>query len=174
MPPTDTLAQLREQANDLYWNSDRTVEQIAADLGMSRRAVYTATNPLPAGTACTQCEEPLVFANRTARAANLASCPACGLEVSVSEKSGAAEGSGALPGAEDRPSPPPPTPAEMLAQAVGTNSGVVEVPGPHSRWEQIKEDLSAVQPERAAKIGGAAALGVALGAAAVKAIKKRS
>jgi len=171
---TDTLAQLRKQANDLYWNSDRTVEQIAADLGMSRRAVYNATKPLPVGTACTQCEEPLVFANRTARVANLANCPACGLEVSVGGESGEAEGAGASPGAGARPSPPPPTPAEMLAQAVGPNAGAVEVSGPHSRWEQIKEDLSAVQPERAAKIGGAAALGVALGAAAVKAIKKRS
>lgn len=155
---TETLDTLRQQANDLYWTSEETVDQLASRLGMSRRSVYSAVQPLPAGATCARCSGMLVFANRTSRSANLANCPTCMVEVEVQ------------PGETGAWSQ---TPAEMLAKAMDGDLSATEVPGPQNRWEAIKEDLAAVEPERAAKIGGAAALGVALGAAAVKAIKNR-
>jgi hypothetical protein len=157
-PAPDPMDQLRQQANDLYWTSSDTVEQLASELGMSRKGVYSAVQPLPTGTSCLHCNEVMVFANRTNRAAGLATCPTCGTQTNVDEQAGM----GAAPT----------TPAEILAKATGGE--VHAVPQPQSLWEQIKEDLSAVPPDRAAKIGGAAALGVAIGAAAARVIKTKN
>lgn len=158
-PSTEPLDSLREQANELYWTSSDTVEQVASRLGMSRKAVYGAVQPTPAGGACASCGGPLVFGNRTHRAAGTATCDACGTQVQMA----GVEGDAAVS-----------TPASMVAEAANGSVHAVPSPESQSRWEQIKEDLGAVPPDRAAKIGGAAALGVAIGAAAVKAIKKRS
>jgi hypothetical protein len=169
---SEPLDQLREQANDLYWNSSETVDQLASRLGMSRKAVYASVQPTFAGASCQHCGGELVFTNRTNRTTGQANCPACALQVDVGARS-ATDADTTDPALAEAAAAPT-TPAEMLAKA--TDGAVKEVPGPdsQSRWEQIKEDLSAVPADRAAKIGGAAALGVALGAAAVKAIKKRS
>jgi hypothetical protein len=168
----EPLDQLRDQANDLYWTSSETVDQLASRLGMSRKAVYASVQPTFAGASCQHCGGELVFTNRTNRTTGQANCLACALQVDVGARSATDADSADADLAEAGAAPT--TPAEMLAKA--TDGAVKEVPGPdsQSRWEQIKEDLSAVPADRAAKIGGAAALGVALGAAAVKAIKKRS
>jgi hypothetical protein len=168
----EPLVQLREQANELYWSSSETVDQIASRLAMSRKAVYASVQPTAAGASCMHCGGDLVFSNRTNRTSNLANCPACQLQVDLNAREEASADADPFGIGVRRAAPT--TPAEMLAKA--TDGKVHSVPGPdaQSRWEQIKEDLSAVPAERAAKIGGAAALGVALGAAAVKAIKKRS
>lgn len=147
-----TTERLREQANELYWKSSETVEQLANRLGMSRNAVYSSVRPVPAGAVCEQCNEPLVFTNRSNRAARVATCPSCERQVTLPEQTGAA--------------------LDALGAELG--DGVSPVPQPRKRWERLKEDIAAVPPERAAKIGGAAAIGAALGAAAVKAIRKRT
>jgi NAD-dependent SIR2 family protein deacetylase len=165
-PTSEPLDQLREQANELYWNSTDTVDQLASQLGMSRKAVYSSVQPLPAGAKCVHCGEALVFMNRTSRSSGLASCSACGAQVDTRDLAAAPPKKSTQRG--------PTSAAQSLAQATNEDVHVVPVPGPQNRWEQIKEDLSAVAPDRAAKIGGAAALGVALGAAAVRVIKKRS
>jgi transcription elongation factor Elf1 len=156
---TEPQDQLRQQANDLYWNSSDTVDQLATRLGMSRKALYGTVEPIQAGATCTTCGDPLVFTNRTRRSTGTASCTSCGSETRIEVD-------------QVEPLDAPRSPAEMIAESA--NGEVHEVPASQSGWEQIKEDLSHVSPERAAKIGGAAALGVAIGAAAVKAIKKRS
>jgi hypothetical protein len=152
---TEPQDQLRRQANDLYWNSGDTVDQLAARLGMSRKAVYSAVEPFETAARCADCGDPLVFTNRTRRASGLVNCTQCETEVHLEEH-------------HDTVST---TPADLVSDSGRVK--VHEVPGPQGGWEQIKEDLSNVSPERAAKIGGAAALGVALGAAAVKALKNR-
>jgi hypothetical protein len=176
-PATEPRDSLREQANQLYWNSSETVDQVAARLGMSRKAVYGSVEPLDAGATCTSCGSGLVYGNRTNRAAAMADCPACGIQMHLEgvESVGGVGGVGgvdAVDGVEGT-NPIAATPATLVAESA--DSGVHAVPSPdaQSRWGQIKDDLVAVPPERAAKIGGAAALGVALGAAAVKALKKR-
>jgi hypothetical protein len=149
----DAANSLHDQANELYWNSSETVDQLAARLGMSRNALYGAVQPVAAGVVCTTCNEPLVFVNRSSRTAGRASCPGCGVEQQVDAAIAAAASAPAHDPNAVHPVPPP-------AEAGGT-------------IEHLKESLGAVEPERAALIGGAAALGAAVGAAAVKALRRK-
>lgn len=143
---------LRDTANELYWNSADTVDQIARELGISRNAMYSSVRPIPAGASCVHCDEPLLFTNRTSRSARAAFCPVCEIQVTLGE---------------DMPS----------AGAASVSDGAVRVapvpPPGDGTLMQLKEELAQVPPERAAMIGGAAALGAAVGAAAVRLIRKR-
>ncbi|CAN5892713.1 hypothetical protein BH23GEM7_BH23GEM7_14710 [soil metagenome] len=158
---SDTAASLHDQANDLYWNSSETVDQLAARLGMSRNALYASVKPIPAGGTCPHCNEALVFTNRSSRSAGKATCPGCEAEVQLESEAPAGEATGAAP--------------EAAAPPLG-GIDLHEVPPPESggRLDQLKESLAGVEPERAAMIGGAAALGVAVGAAAIKVIRRKS
>lgn len=69
----------RTEINRLYWESDASVADIADRVGVSRRALYDAIDPQPAG-ACPDCGGTLGFRNRTAAEAGEAECAACGLE----------------------------------------------------------------------------------------------
>jgi DNA-binding transcriptional regulator LsrR (DeoR family) len=157
-PATEPMERLRQQANDSYWNSEETVEQLAARLGISRKAVYSSVEPMASGAICVHCDRELLFANRTSRAAGLAACPVCERETDVGS-------------AEQIASPAIAT--ERLAKSRVGSAHAVPVHEPNGRWTRTREDLGAVAPERAAKIGSAAALGVALGAAAAKVIRSR-
>ncbi len=66
------------EANRLYWESDASVADIANRLELSRRALYDAVRPLPAGERCADCGGELAWANRSARAAGTAICLSCG------------------------------------------------------------------------------------------------
>jgi hypothetical protein len=143
---------VREQANELYWNSGETVEKIGRQLGLSRKAMYSSVRPVPAGGACPHCEEELVFTNRTARAAGDAYCPGCEMQVPLD-------------------APHIGTGPERLGKEV--LNAVEPVPQPRGVLEQWREDLSRVPPQRVAIIGGLAALGVAAGAATVRVLRNR-
>jgi hypothetical protein len=143
---------LRDTANELYWNSGDTVDQIARELGISRNAMYSSVRPIPAGASCVHCDEPLLFTNRTSRAARTALCPVCEVQITLGEDLETLETTGPSTGAV-RASPVPP-PSE-------------------GAFRHLKEELAQVPPERAAMIGGAAALGAAVGAAAVRLIRRR-
>jgi hypothetical protein len=145
----DTTDALRRRASEAYWSREETVDEIADRLGMSRSALYSAIAPVPAGAACEACSGALVYNNRTGRSAGRAVCAECGAEAIVAPQ-------GIVSGADD---------------AAGVSA--VE-PAGTGRFEQLREGLAAVSPERAAMIGGAAALGVAVGAAAARAVRKRS
>jgi hypothetical protein len=71
------------EANRLYWESELSVGAIADQLGISRRALYEALDPEPAGAPCPDCGAELVFANRSAQIAGEAQCRGCGLEADV-------------------------------------------------------------------------------------------
>jgi predicted RNA-binding Zn-ribbon protein involved in translation (DUF1610 family) len=114
-----------------------------------RTTLYSSVRPVSAGSTCVDCGERMVFTNRTNRTTGTTTCSACGAESVV----------GAVP--------------EPLVEA----RGWMDEPRPRqddaapsglSRW---REDLTGVTPERAALIGGAAALGVVLGAAAARAVR---
>lgn len=78
---TDNAQDPREpRANELYWESDESVNQIADDLELSKGTLYGMIHPRQAGLPCPECRAGMVFANRTARDKGLLSCPACGLE----------------------------------------------------------------------------------------------
>jgi hypothetical protein len=71
---------LTQRANTLYWESDRSVNQIADEMDLSKGMLYGMIRPLPAELPCPRCSTGLEYANRTARERGLLSCPACGLE----------------------------------------------------------------------------------------------
>jgi DNA-directed RNA polymerase subunit RPC12/RpoP len=76
----ETNAAAVKQANQLYWHTERSIADIAETLGVSRRALYELVEPESAGVACENCGADVVFANRSAKTAQLARCPACGSE----------------------------------------------------------------------------------------------
>jgi predicted RNA-binding Zn-ribbon protein involved in translation (DUF1610 family) len=71
---------LHGRANELYWHSDTSVNQIADDLDMSKGALYNLVEPLASGLACPQCGHEMEYPNRTAREKGFLSCPACEFE----------------------------------------------------------------------------------------------
>ena len=75
--PADPLGQ---RANVSYWQSSRSVNQIAEEMDVSKSALYGLIDPLPTELLCPRCSTNLVYANRTARDRGLLCCSECGLE----------------------------------------------------------------------------------------------
>ena len=69
-----------DRANELYWGSDRSVNQIAEELDLSKGALYGMIRPLPAAMGCPACGGEVVHPNRTAKERGSVDCPACGWE----------------------------------------------------------------------------------------------
>jgi hypothetical protein len=67
-----------DRANELYWGSDRSVNQIAEDLDLSKGALYGMIRPLPAAMGCPACGSEVVHPNRTAKERGVVDCPSCG------------------------------------------------------------------------------------------------
>jgi hypothetical protein len=77
---TDTSERIQEAAetaNELYWGSERSVNQIAEQLDLSKGALYGMIQPLPEGVGCPICGDEVVSANRTARERGVLSCAEC-------------------------------------------------------------------------------------------------
>ena len=68
------------RANDLYWHSGASVNQLARELDLSKGALYEIIAPLPAGLPCPRGDGEMSYPNRTARERGFVSCAACGLE----------------------------------------------------------------------------------------------
>ena len=84
MPSKETQDQkLSDRANELYWRSERSVNQIAEEMDLSKSRLYGLVRPLPAGSPCPQCQVELFFPNRTAMDKSFVSCPECGFEGTV-------------------------------------------------------------------------------------------
>ena len=78
--------ELSDRANELYWRSGRSVNQIAADMDLSKSRLYGLVRPLPSGSPCPQCQAELLFPNRTAMEKGLVSCGECGFEGSTPDE----------------------------------------------------------------------------------------
>jgi hypothetical protein len=65
------------EANRLYWQTDKSVAEIAESLDLSRRALYEAIEPIAAGSTCEICGTMLHYANRSARDAKQGTCFSC-------------------------------------------------------------------------------------------------
>ena len=63
---------LADQANELYWRSDQSVNQIAEAMDLSKSGLYALVRPLAAEGTCPDCGEGLVFTNRLIGPAALA------------------------------------------------------------------------------------------------------
>lgn len=85
MEASAVTTEVRTRANDLYWGSDRSVNQIADDLDLSKGALYAIIEPLTAGLGCPMCRTEVVYPNRTAKERSLVDCPSCEWDGSTDE-----------------------------------------------------------------------------------------
>jgi hypothetical protein len=124
MGAPEPTADVARRANELYWGSDQSVNQIADDLDLSKGALYDFVRPLQSGLGCPMCGAEVVYSNRTAKERGRLDCPICGwdgqpdeaaMEVDEEEPSVALTG----PVAQE---PPPPDDRFRLA-AVGALLG---------------------------------------------------
>lgn len=77
--PTDP--RIAERADELYWSSERSVNDIAEELELSKGALYALIRPHPAGLLCPRCGGEMEYPNRTAKKKRLVTCHACGREI---------------------------------------------------------------------------------------------
>lgn len=66
------------KANELYWGSQWSVNQIADELDLSKGVLYGIIRPRPSGFTCPSCGQELVYPNRTAKERKLVACASCG------------------------------------------------------------------------------------------------
>jgi hypothetical protein len=150
MPVTDsTSTTAPEHASEMYWTSDRTVEEIVKELNISRSALYSAVRPIPADMSCPQCGDAMVFTNRSNRESHLATCRSCATQASTV---------GAPPREEPRAAHLHPEEGKGSRRGSGS-------------WAQWRGQLAAVSPQRVAMVGSAAALGVVLGAVVTRLVR---
>ena len=110
-------------AHKLYWGSDKSVNQIAEELDLSKGALYAMIRPLQAGLGCPLCGDEVVFPNRTARDKGVMGCASCGWEGGEDETiSYGGEGAVTLPDF-DEPEPVPPPPASTMSVRNRTRAG---------------------------------------------------
>jgi predicted RNA-binding Zn-ribbon protein involved in translation (DUF1610 family) len=74
-----------DRANELYWRSDRSVNQIAEELDLSKGALYELIQPLQTDLGCPLCGVGVVHSNRTAKERGRVDCPACGWDGTEAE-----------------------------------------------------------------------------------------
>lgn len=130
------------RANELYWSTDDPVQAIAARVGMSRSAVYTAIEPLSTGVPSPNSDEMLVFTNRTNRDNRLGTCMVTGTEVDL----------------------------DSLPSASAAADGVRRWSGP-GVIDRVQEGAGGLDPEKVALAAGCVALGLALGVVSARWIR---
>lgn len=69
-----------ERANDLYWRSGASVNQLTRELDLSKGALYEIITPMAADLRCPCGGGEMTYSNRTARERGFVSCTTCGLE----------------------------------------------------------------------------------------------
>ena len=79
----EQTASVAKEANRLYWQTERSVGDIAETLGVSRRALYELVTPVNAGASCGNCGGEVVFVNRSAKASSVGRCPSCGVDCEI-------------------------------------------------------------------------------------------
>jgi len=131
------------EANRLYWQTDKSVAEIAEKLNVSRRALYELVKPEAAGISCSACGGVVEYANRSAKQSGTGRCKNCGAECSAGQD------------LEDVQEVVPP-------YAAGWPRAV-------ARRAETDDDLRT----RALKIGGIALAGAALGAAVALLVARR-
>jgi hypothetical protein len=135
-----------EAANTLYWSSNRSVNRIAEELELSKGTLYGLIEPYPAGSDCSDCGGPEVYANRTAKERAIAECLACGHE------------------------------AEVQASSDGEAEEATEAAGPATTkalGRRVSTALQLRDDERTRTIVGGALLGAAVGLALVMWSRRR-
>lgn len=183
--------EIRAQVNRLYWSSDASVGDIAGQVGLSRRALYDAIEPRPAGRPCPECGSALGFRNRTAMENRQAECAECGHKATLAEGPPLSASTPRAAGADDAvPSAPDTGPAG--ADAASSRPPPSERPsarrrtapaadtGPDDPEVEREEEAGGLSPTRRVPAGqsgavaGAALLaGIGLGAVLLYLTRRR-
>lgn len=155
MHASEVTPEAIERANALYWNSDRSVNQIAEDLDLSKGALYGVIEPQHSELGCPLCGDETVYANRTARDRDLLACPTCDWDGTSDETVAVSppRGNRSSRGVDDWGGGPDPVDAEM--------DGAL-TPAPFD-----------MTPERTRSVVGGALLGAAAGLALVLWARRR-
>jgi predicted RNA-binding Zn-ribbon protein involved in translation (DUF1610 family) len=80
MDASTSATEADDRANELYWGSNMSVNQIADALDLSKGALYEMIRPLAASVVCPRCSTETEHSNRTAKERGLVACPWCGWE----------------------------------------------------------------------------------------------
>ncbi len=153
MHASEVTPEAVERANELYWHSDRSVNQIADELDLSKGALYGIIEPEAAGLSCPLCGSEVAYANRTAKERGSLECAACSWDGSADETM-----------SYDTP-------------AVRGGNGAALPADPHAASERARVPDAVPPPPRIAPpmstIAGGALLGAAVGLALVLWARRR-
>jgi hypothetical protein len=131
------------EANRLYWQTDKSVAEIAETLDLSRRALYEAIEPVAAGATCDICGTALYYSNRSARDASHGTCFSCAT-------------------ASPQQQPQPSAEAEAWTWSPGART-----------MDNTRRVASSELAARAQRLGGAALLGAVIGAGVTHLLLRR-
>jgi hypothetical protein len=85
MHASEITPEAAELANELYWGSTRSVNQIADDLDLSKGALYSIIELEKGGLGCPLCGDEVGHPNRTAKDRGHLECPTCDWNGSAGE-----------------------------------------------------------------------------------------
>jgi hypothetical protein len=85
MHASEVTPEAIERVNELYWDTGRSVNQIADELDLSKGALYGVIRPQQAGLGCPLCGAEVGYPNRTAKDRGSLECPTCTWDGSVDE-----------------------------------------------------------------------------------------
>jgi predicted RNA-binding Zn-ribbon protein involved in translation (DUF1610 family) len=143
MRGSESDSQSIARANELYWGSELSVNQIAEDLDLSKGMLYGMIEPLATKLSCPDCGGGAVYLNRTAEQRGNLACPECAWE-----------------GSEDE--------AEILG-----GDAAVTLPAALEDEEALPPPAAATDPGRSRVLLGGALVGAAAGLALVLWAKRR-
>ena len=85
MHASEVTPETAERANELYWKSGRSVNQVAEELDLSKGALYGILEPEKSGLGCPLCGDEVGYPNRTAKERGSLECPTCAWDGSPDE-----------------------------------------------------------------------------------------
>jgi hypothetical protein len=87
MHASDVTPEVAARANEFYWSSGESVNQIAENLDLSKGALYGLIEPLQSGLGCPLCGDEVGYPNRTAKEREELNCSTCDWDGSPDETS---------------------------------------------------------------------------------------
>jgi hypothetical protein len=146
-----------DRVNQLYWDSGRSVNQIAEELDLSKGALYGVIRPQPSGLGCPLCGAEVGFPNRTAKDRGSLECSTCAWDGSVEETTSYIDGESEGDAREARV---PVHPFEGAGPHAEGDDGLPDLAPAPSAPAFVAPDLRTIA--KGALIGGAVGLALVL------------
>ena len=106
MHASEVTPETAERANELYWKSGRSVNQVAEELDLSKGALYGILEPERSGLGCPLCGDEVGYPNRTAKERGSLECPTCAWDGSADETTSYVDDGAGPAEADDEPGLP--------------------------------------------------------------------